>query len=375
MNESDLTTFYYAFGGSTQPDLNSSLWVNHPRKNQGIDTDYEFHFDYSIYDSSSAPALQYYTHTPMGATLITDESWLWIKFTRGSNTFISGTLIGDRELFIQNPEENTQYIGTIMYISEPDPPTPPDPPITTTKYRIYVNRYDNHQRVTNENIWAGNVHVPADAPYCKKTSGTTGADYAYVEFSSWDDLVRAVGGSGPADFLTATISVDDFEAQGGQAILSIDSNTSWTIITNTWISVERTSGSGSIDLRVEVEENDGDYVRSGTITVRTTGGTVVSIPIQQRKNSDTWHKITLGYDEMSVAVNDTQRNTAWYHTYEGQTEIDIEDVTEYADWRTSDENIAVAGRGGDITGVSPGETYMWAIYMGETSNDTRIIVY
>lgn len=64
-------------------------------------------------------------------------------------------------------------------------------PTQYTKYRIWLNRCDTHERITNENIWVGNV--PNDGR-SKVTSGMTyGPNYAYVEFDTWEDLLRAIG--------------------------------------------------------------------------------------------------------------------------------------------------------------------------------------
>ena len=64
-----------------------------------------------------------------------------------------------------------------------------------SKYRIWLRRSDTHKRITDTNIWVGNVHIPKDKPYCKISSGKTKNDecWAFVEFDTWDDLLRAIG--------------------------------------------------------------------------------------------------------------------------------------------------------------------------------------
>ena len=53
-----------------------------------------------------------------------------------------------------------------------------------SKYRIWLRRSDTHKRITDTNIWVGNVHIPKDKPYCKISSGKTKNDecWAFVEF-------------------------------------------------------------------------------------------------------------------------------------------------------------------------------------------------
>ena len=62
-------------------------------------------------------------------------------------------------------------------------------------YRIWVNRKDTHNRISDENIWVGNIPLDGKS---KITSGyTIGPNYSYVEFNSWADLLKAIGVDGP----------------------------------------------------------------------------------------------------------------------------------------------------------------------------------
>ena len=190
ITESDLATFYCTFGGSTQPAADST-WKNTPQKNGGYDPELDsFHIDYNIYDGNARGGIQYYSHEPRAQTLINDQSWIWVKFQRNSNTYIGGAKIGDYEIRVSPAEDNTQYIGTHIYVEtqvDPDPPTP-----TGRKYRIYVKREDKHTLISNENILVGNTR---DDGKSKETSGMTmGAEYSYVEFNSWEELTDAAGG-------------------------------------------------------------------------------------------------------------------------------------------------------------------------------------
>ena len=87
-------------------------------------------------------------------------------------------------------------------------------PTQYTKYRIWLNRCDTHERITNENIWVGNV--PNDGR-SKVTSGMTyGPNYSYVEFDTWEDLLRAIG----IDPVTVNVVLDGTLEQesGGEDI-------------------------------------------------------------------------------------------------------------------------------------------------------------
>ena len=61
---------------------------------------------------------------------------------------------------------------------------------TGTGYKIWINRRDTTERITDENIWAGNV--PGDGK-SKISSGLTGADSSYVIFETWEDVLNAIG--------------------------------------------------------------------------------------------------------------------------------------------------------------------------------------
>jgi hypothetical protein len=59
-------------------------------------------------------------------------------------------------------------------------------------YRIWLRRSDTHNRIVDEDIWVGNV--PGDGK-SKISSGYTqhSEEWAYVEFATWEDLLKAIG--------------------------------------------------------------------------------------------------------------------------------------------------------------------------------------
>ena len=90
------------------------------------------------------------------------------------------------------------------------------------KYRIWLNRSDTHGRITDENIWVGNV--PNDG-FSKISSGlTSGANYAYVEFNTWEDLLKAIGDSQETVEVLVTgqfEQVDNGGGGGGETTISL----------------------------------------------------------------------------------------------------------------------------------------------------------
>lgn len=81
------------------------------------------------------------------------------------------------------------------------------------KYRIWLNRSDTHGRITDENIWVGNY--PNDG-FSKISSGlTSGANYAYVEFNTWEDLLKAIGDSQETVEVLVTGQFEQVDNGGG----------------------------------------------------------------------------------------------------------------------------------------------------------------
>jgi hypothetical protein len=90
-------------------------------------------------------------------------------------------------------------------------------PYTGNGYKIWVNRKDTHQRIGDEDIWVGNIHLSPDKDYCKKTSGLTiGPDYSYVIFETWEDLLKAIGVEGPViEYVTVHGIIEQINDGGG----------------------------------------------------------------------------------------------------------------------------------------------------------------
>jgi DNA/RNA endonuclease G (NUC1) len=86
-------------------------------------------------------------------------------------------------------------------------------------------------------------------------------------------------------------------SKGGQQFMSVTATASWTLtITDDsgtedpdWLSVNRTSGEGSVDVTLTVRENTSEESRSATITVTSAGGSAKSVITQagaQKKTPD-----------------------------------------------------------------------------------------
>jgi len=91
-----------------------------------------------------------------------------------------------------------------------------------SKYRIWLRRSDTHKRITDTNIWVGNVHIPKDKPYCKISSGKTKNDecWAFVEFDTWDDLLKAIGEN--PEPVNLTLDGELVQEGGGSVDLTLD---------------------------------------------------------------------------------------------------------------------------------------------------------
>lgn len=269
-------------------------------------------------------------------------------------------------------------------------------PTQYTKYRIWLNRCDTHERIVNENIWVGNV--PNDGR-SKVTSGMTyGPNYAYVEFDTWEDLLIAIGvdpekidvtldgtlvqeggesgdvyleidgtlvqdDSGlPVDIdlygtiiqhegetpVTHTLEVElvpsgNVPYTGGNKTLRITSDTTWEIIPQvSWLSI--TGGSTGQDTStrgVTVQaRSSGDTVRSGNIVI-SGGGLTRTVTVYQDKYEEPVTPSIEPWDEdvavlQSIACDDTT-----YHTVR---------IASTVAWRaaTSDTWITVTERTGDF---------------------------
>ena len=154
-------------------------------------------------------------------------------------------------------------------------------------YRIWLRRSDTHNRIVDEDIWVGNV--PGDGK-SKISSGYTqhSEEWAYVEFATWEDLLKAIGeeeetvqvlvtgqfeqiDSGEPPTPSLSISAPStVAASGGTLTVVVTSNVDWTLSTNVG-SISPTSGSGDRnDVRLTIPANPGTGTR--TITVTATGG-------------------------------------------------------------------------------------------------------
>jgi len=268
IGESELQSLYYLFGDEIEPEEDSAGWKNYPTINGGADSqENHLYFDRNVTDGHGNYAISYYVHEPGQETLIHSDSWVWVKFSVGQNTYIKGEPIGDQEVFVDYPLENTQYIGTSLHVaSEPDPPTP------SRKYKIWTLKSSNNANIVDEGIWVGNN--PGDAN-SKQTSGHTyGPDYAYVEFT-WDELTASTTDGIYISYQPS--GVKSLVAESQTFKLTVLSNSPWTIEFDhdagdlEWCTFSQMSGTpGSTEIYVTVDENQGVETRTGFIVFLTT---------------------------------------------------------------------------------------------------------
>ena len=151
---------------------------------------------------------------------------------------------------------------------------------TGNGYKIWINREDTRERITNENIWVGNK--PRDGK-SKVSSGLTGADRSYVIFDSWNDLVDAIGG------VQLSISADTLSVTDQAATVPIDifdCNCEWTLSSNqAWATLQESDKSGvgnKNDIILTIEEYDeGTTSRQVTVTASYGKGRTKSVVITQ----------------------------------------------------------------------------------------------
>lgn len=182
-------------------------------------------------------------------------------------------------------------------------------------------------------------------------------------------------GPEPGDTLQVQINPDEeFEATASTAMLTITSNTGWTIeISVPWIKVSNRTGSGNDSRTVEIEPNIDDR-RTGYIMVKTTNGLQKEIEINQRTPTTLQYRLVLGMNNMSISVGETMSNTAkFYATINGHEYLINQDVSTFADWSSSNEPVAVV-QAGDVTGISYGQAEIWATYKGTKSQDCYVNV-
>ena len=179
----------------------------------------------------------------------------------------------------------------------------------------------------------------------------------------------------PTETLEVELRPDEeFDATASTAVLMIDSSTGWTISTNvSWIVINNRTGSGTDERTIEIKPNIGDR-RTGLIMVETTTGLQKEIEVNQRAPRTLEKRLVLGMDNMTIGVDETRANTAkFYATINDQDYLINQDVSSFAEWRSSNESVATVS-GGYVTGVSPGFAEVWATYDDATSQDCRVNV-
>lgn len=85
------------------------------------------------------------------------------------------------------------------------------------------------------------------------------------------------------DAYTLTLSPDylEFDAAAGSSTFAVATNTSWTAKASaSWVSIDRSTGTGDDNIRVEVTANDGDNERTATVDI-TAGNQNKSVTIRQ----------------------------------------------------------------------------------------------
>ena len=119
---------------------------------------------------------------------------------------------------------------------------------------------------------------PSDITYSGGTVTCGDTIYKVTEPSTWNwTIVPVHGGGGDDPTLTLTYSGGNISYNGGQATVSIRSNTGWTITSNqSWAALSTTSGNGDRDITVTFSSNSGSQSpRTVTLTAKTGDGSII----------------------------------------------------------------------------------------------------
>lgn len=237
------------------------------------------------------------------------------------------------------------------------------------------------------------------------TSGTTKNEYVTID-GDWFDgnnvysfYVRAVCDDSYSEWdacyylyclLPDEFSVDDdrfgFESEGGQDYVNLTSTVDWNAtVDGDWIDINKTSGSGDSEIRIDVEKNTGEF-RVGTIDIESILGTI-TIEIQQEAG-------TMPVLEVSPSTINVSSEEEYYNFYV-TSNIYGWSVDSDEDWIDSlsnssfngnswiqfsvDENKSIESRTGTITVTGGGITKTVTVtqdgrpaIVGDINNDGEI---
>lgn len=119
----------------------------------------------------------------------------------------------------------------------------------------------------------GGFRINGDNGY-KKFNIVTGdfssQSYA-IRINTAGEVTQVVICTATSNTLTISPTSDFFPAFGGNGTINVTSNTSWSVTYPSWITGTN-NGNGNGTISFEVDINNGDSTRFGTIQVRTTSG-------------------------------------------------------------------------------------------------------
>ena len=160
------------------------------------------------------------------------------------------------------------------------------------------------------------------------TSGTTKNEYVTID-GDWFDgnnvysfYVRAVCDDSYSEWdacyylycvLPDEIGVNEalflFDSEGGRDYISLTSTVKWTAsVVGDWIDINKASGSGDDKIRIDVEENTGEF-RVGTISIKSSLGTIV---VEVRQEAGV--KPILEIDRKTINVSSEEEYYNFYVT-------------------------------------------------------------
>ena len=148
-------------------------------------------------------------------------------------------------------------------------------------------------------------------------TGSTARDLQIQLIADNTACYLTVNQAGGSDYLTVTPSAMTFDATGGSQSLTISGTTPWITSRPNWITLSRTSGSGTFYNMATADANPNYTVRTGNIVVTPQDLEPITIPVTQAAAERPWSceicftfepfqiQETGTYDEYSLYWNDT----------------------------------------------------------------------
>lgn len=273
-------------------------------------------FHYGVAGSSKNETKEWYGHLRTGEVIefeltgLQPNTTIWYCFYAVNST---GTAkdASDRDEVVNG----TQYASTLPEIELEIPDI-----ISPDSYEVIVAGEDvefEWDEIDNAKKYEWELYEADKTDGRYLTSGTTINEYVILD-GDWFEgnnvysfYVRAVSGDVSSDWgkciylicqVPDSISVEenDFQigSEGGTGYIRLTSTVAWeAIVSNTWIAINKTSGTGDAEIRVQVEPNSGDS-RTGSVIIHNELGSIY-VTIHQHSGTTPYLAVSTNRIELS----------------------------------------------------------------------------